>query len=89
MDWTCSRACDYVAGTGLLGAVPLTASAIGDGNLNFVFRVMCRDHPERSVILKQAPPYIKVLGPDYPLTQNRLAIEARLMAIYHELAPVN
>lgn len=87
MDWTCSMACDYVAGTGLLGEVPLTASAIGDGNLNFVFRVMCRDHPERSVILKQAPPYIKVLGPDYPLTQNRLAIEARLMAIYHELAP--
>jgi 5-methylthioribose kinase len=87
MDWTCSRACDYVAGTGVLGEGPLTATAVGDGNLNFVFRVVSQSRPERSVILKQAPAYIKVLGPGYPLTQDRLAIEARAMAIYHELVP--
>ena len=40
---------------------------IGDGNLNYVYRVFDTSNPERSLVLKQAPPYIKILGPDYPL----------------------
>ncbi len=87
MNWTCGVARDYVAETGLLGEGPLVAEEVGDGNLNFVFRVCRENDLRRSLIVKQAPPYIKVLGPDYPLTQQRLAVEARAMAIYHELAP--
>lgn len=87
MEWTSRRARDYVAQTGLLGeGVDVTADEIGDGNLNVVFRVRRADG-QRSVILKQAPAYIKVLGPEYPLTQQRLAVEARAMALFHELAP--
>ncbi|HJP30125.1 MAG TPA: S-methyl-5-thioribose kinase [Candidatus Latescibacteria bacterium] len=87
MNWTCSVACDYVAETGLLGEGPLRAEEVGDGNLNFVFRVWRHHDPERSLIVKQAPPYIKVLGPEYCLTQHRVTIEARAMVIYDRLAP--
>ena len=49
---------------------------IGDGNLNTVYRVSDAEHPERSLVLKHAPPYIKILGPDYPLSTERLTYES-------------
>lgn len=60
---------------------------IGDGNLNFVFRVSDANEPSNSIILKQAPPYIKILGPDFELTPDRLTYESRALAIYNQLAP--
>jgi len=59
---------------------------IGDGNLNFVYRVFDAMRPERSLVLKQAPPYIKILGPNYPLSPERLTYESRALAIYNRLA---
>lgn len=58
---------------------------IGDGNLNTVYRVSDATHPERSIVLKHAPPYIKILGPDYPLSTERLTFEARALELYNRL----
>ena len=63
----------------------LKTQEIGDGNLNFVYRVFDTARPERSLVLKQAPPYIKILGPDYPLPSERLTYEARSLEIYNQL----
>ena len=58
---------------------------IGDGNLNTVYRVSDTARPERSIVLKHAPPYIKVLGPDYPLSTERLTYESRALDVYNRL----
>ena len=64
----------------------LRSEEIGDGNLNFVFRVFDKTQSERSLVLKQAPPYIKILGPDYPLPSERLTYEARSLQVYNQFA---
>ena len=51
----------------------LSVEEISDGNLNYVYRV--RDSAGNSLILKQTPPYIRVIGEGWPLTQDRLRIE--------------
>lgn len=60
---------------------------IGYGNLNTVYRVCDAARPERTLVLKHAPPYIKILGPAYPLSIERLTYEARALNIYHQLVP--
>ena len=67
-------------------AADLRIEEIGDGNLNTVYRVSEASHPERSLVLKHAPPYIKILGPEYPLSTERLTYEARALAVYNRLA---
>jgi len=64
----------------------LSIEEIGDGNLNTVYRVSDAERPERSIILKHAPPYIKILGPDYPLSTERLTFESRALDLYNRLA---
>ena len=59
---------------------------IGDGNLNYVYRVFDTSNPERSLVLKQAPPYIKILGPDYPLPTERLTFEYQALKTYNKFA---
>ncbi|XP_022318105.2 methylthioribose kinase-like [Crassostrea virginica] len=57
---------------------------IGDGNLNDVIRAKC---PSHSVIFKRAPPYIKCLGPEYPLDPSRGQIEYQALCVFSDLAP--
>ena len=64
----------------------LRIEEIGTGNLNIVYRVSDAAHPERSLVLKHAPPYIKILGPEYPLSIERLTYEFRALDIYNRLA---
>jgi len=59
---------------------------IGDGNLNTVYRVSDATRSEYSLVLKYAPPYIKILGPDYPLSTERLTFESRALDVYNRLA---
>ena len=59
---------------------------IGEGNLNFVYRVSDVAQSSSSLVLKQAPPYIKILGPDYPLTSDRLTYESRALLEYNRFA---
>ena len=64
----------------------LRIEEIGDGNLNTVYRVSDAAQSARSVILKHAPPYIKILGPEYPLSIERLTYESRALDIYNQFA---
>ena len=64
----------------------LRIEEIGDGNLNTVYRVSDVASPARSLVLKHAPPYIKILGPDYPLSTERLTFESRALDVYNQLA---
>ena len=64
----------------------LRIEEIGDGNLNTVYRVSDAANPARSLVLKHAPPYIKILGPDYPLSTKRLTFESRALDVYNQLA---
>ena len=62
----------------------LASEEIGDGNINYVFRVRSlRDG--RSVIVKQADRLLRSSG--RPLDQNRSAIEAAALKVEGELAP--
>ncbi|MCZ6680059.1 MAG: S-methyl-5-thioribose kinase [Candidatus Poribacteria bacterium] len=65
----------------------IAVEEIGDGNLNFVFRAFDANEPSKSVVLKQAPPYIKILGPSYELTPERLTYESRALAVYNQFVP--
>lgn len=64
----------------------LQCTEIGDGNLNYVFRV---SDPEsgKSVIVKQALPYAKVVGESWPLTLQRAQIEADALRKQGEFVP--
>ena len=58
---------------------------IGDGNLNLVFRV--RDTKNnKSVIVKQALPYVRVSGGDWPMDINRGAIESQVLQLHYDLS---
>lgn len=59
---------------------------IGDGNLNLVFLLQ---HPEsqKSIIIKQALPYAKVVGESWPLTLRRATIEANALRKHGEFVP--
>jgi 5-methylthioribose kinase len=58
---------------------------VGDGNLNLVFIVRCKG--SRGLVLKQALPYLRLVGPSWPLTADRARHEAETMMTYAELAP--
>ncbi|NLL48709.1 MAG: S-methyl-5-thioribose kinase [Firmicutes bacterium] len=57
---------------------------IGDGNLNLVFRVKDTKN-NTSVIIKQALPYVRVSGGDWPMDINRGAIETAVLELHYEL----
>lgn len=58
---------------------------IGDGNLNFVFKVARRDDPSKAVIVKQAVPYLRMVGEEWPLGRDRMTYEIRALTLYNEL----
>lgn len=78
---------DSLAGrlaTPFVGAGPWHCDEIGDGNLNVVYRVT---GVTRSVIVKHAPPYLRVVGDAWPLTQDRIRIESQALQLHGQLAP--
>lgn len=58
---------------------------IGDGNLNLVFHVV--DEDGRGIILKQALPYVRMVGDGWPMTPERAQREAHSLQAHHTLAP--
>lgn len=57
---------------------------IGDGNLNLVFRIKdVKNH--KSLIAKQALPYVRAAGEDWPLDIKRGEIESRILDIEYKL----
>ena len=73
------------------GLVPVgstgTAREVGDGNMNRVFVAVPDDPRGRSLAVKQAPPWINVLGPDAPMSPERALIEARALRVFASYAP--
>ncbi|MBA2944110.1 S-methyl-5-thioribose kinase [Paenibacillus sp. CGMCC 1.16610] len=67
-------------------ASELTSQEIGDGNLNLVFRISEKTSG-KSIILKQALPYAKVVGESWPLTLDRARIESEALIIEEGLVP--
>jgi 5-methylthioribose kinase len=65
----------------------MVASEVGDGNLNLVFIVKNPNNPAQSVVIKQALPYLRVIGESWPLTRERVRFESQALILYNELAP--
>ncbi|MFO7262929.1 MAG: S-methyl-5-thioribose kinase [Bacillaceae bacterium G1] len=65
----------------------LSSKEIGDGNLNYVFRITDEGPSGKSVIFKQALPYARVVGESWPLTLERARIESEAMRLEEELCP--
>ncbi|MBC6935850.1 MAG: S-methyl-5-thioribose kinase [Chloroflexi bacterium] len=60
---------------------------VGDGNLNLVFKVWAKNDPSRTVVLKQALPYLRLVGDSWPLPTDRARIEAEALKIEYRLCP--
>lgn len=63
----------------------LHVNEIGDGNLNYIFRIS--DAVGKSLILKYAPPYLRLLGEDFKLPQHRICVEMHTLSYFQEIAP--
>jgi len=68
---------------------PLSVKAreIGDGNLNLVFILQSETFPQEALIVKQAVPYLRVVGESWPLSRERMRFEAQALMLYEQLAP--
>jgi len=65
----------------------IEAVEVGDGNLNLVFKVWAQDDPQRTIVLKQALPYVRLVGDSWPLPTDRARIEAQALEIHGRLVP--
>jgi len=65
----------------------LVSKEIGDGNLNLVFRIQEEGPSGKSVIIKQALPYARVVGESWPLTLDRARIESEAIRLEDQLCP--
>ncbi|MEW4372341.1 S-methyl-5-thioribose kinase [Paenibacillus kandeliae] len=64
----------------------LSCREIGDGNLNLVFHIT-EPSTGRGSIIKQALPYVRVIGEGWPLTLDRARMESEALRIFARYAP--
>ena len=69
-----------------LGDGEIEISEIGDGNLNFVY-IVTNTSNHKSLIVKQAVPYLRIAGEGFPLSRERMNYEIRALQFYTELVP--
>lgn len=65
----------------------LVAEEVGDGNLNLVFKIYADADTKRTVVIKQALPYLRLVGDSWPLPVDRARIEAQALAQEYRLCP--
>ena len=65
----------------------LEVKEIGDGNLNYVYLVNSIKNPKKAVILKQAVPYLRCVGEDFPLSRDRMTFEIRALRKFKNITP--
>ncbi len=65
----------------------LDIQEIGDGNLNFVFIVTSTSDKTKTLIVKQAVPYLRIAGEGFALSRERMSFEIRALKLYNNLAP--
>lgn len=63
----------------------LDCKEIGDGNLNYVFRIIDKTHG-KSLIVKQAGPVARI-SDEFKVSPDRNRIESEILGIQYELAP--
>lgn len=63
----------------------LTCKEIGDGNLNYVFKVVDEKN-NKSLIIKQAGPVARI-SDEFKVSPDRNRIESEILTLQHELAP--
>ncbi len=63
------------------------ASEVGDGNLNFVYLVKSIQNPIKALIVKQAVPYLRCVGEDFPLSRERMTYEIRALLNFKKIVP--
>jgi 5-methylthioribose kinase len=83
---------DYVRGRNELGELfnvgeALESVEVGDGNLNLVFKVWATADPNRTIVIKQALPYVRLVGESWPFPPDRARIEAQALEIESRLVP--
>jgi len=64
----------------------LEIKEIGDGNLNFVFLATSTTESSKSLIVKQAVPYLRCVGESYPLSKERMTYEIRSLETFAKLS---
>lgn len=64
----------------------LEIKEIGDGNLNFVFLATSTSDSSKSLIVKQAVPYLRCVGESYPLSRERMTYEIRSLETFAKLS---
>ena len=87
---TADTAASYVASRPELAPLIDTTSLarveeVGDGNLNLVF--ILTDTAGRGVVLKQALPYMRLVGPAWPMRPDRARLEAEITSVHARVAP--
>jgi 5-methylthioribose kinase len=65
----------------------VTAREVGDGNLNTVYILQNADNPKEGLVIKQALPYLRILGEGWKLTRERIRFETESLRLYNQYAP--
>lgn len=68
----------------LFDSSKFTIEQIDAGNMNFLFKL---NNEKKTFLLKHAKPYLKMLGKDFPLTQQRIIAEMNSLEYFHAVAP--
>lgn len=69
------------------GSDDLTAQEIGDGNLNYVYKISSVQNPKKALIAKQAVPYLRCVGEGFPLGRERMTYEIRALQKFYSILP--
>ena len=65
----------------------LEVREVGDGNLNYVYIVTNRAKSEETVAVKQAVPFLRIVGESWPLSRHRMDFEIAALKRQGELCP--
>jgi len=65
----------------------IQAKEIGDGNLNYVYLISSVQNPNKALIAKQAVPYLRCVGEEFPLSKDRMNYEIRALKKMKEIIP--
>lgn len=76
---------EYLKKKKMITGENIQAKQVGDGNLNNVYRVW--NSKGDSLIVKQALPYVKIVGDSWPLPLNRNTIEAEALKFHGNFCP--
>ena len=83
---------DYIKTRPALAAIlpptgRITAKEVGDGNLNTVYILQNEENPGQALVIKQALPYLRILGEGWALTRERIRFETESLRLYNQYAP--